>query len=72
VLKQLRREADHSPPTGAEVKKMLVHASTPPYVRENFTFPPPHFSFSSAVYLVHSFHPCGLNILIILNEELIL
>jgi hypothetical protein len=29
-VKRLRREADHSPPTGAEVKKMWLIASTPP------------------------------------------
>jgi hypothetical protein len=26
-----RREADHSPPTSAEVKKMWIYVSTPPY-----------------------------------------
>jgi hypothetical protein len=26
------READHSPPTSAEVKKMCIYTSTPPYV----------------------------------------
>jgi hypothetical protein len=26
------READHSPPTSAEVKKMWIYTSTPPYV----------------------------------------
>jgi hypothetical protein len=25
------READHSPPTSAEVKKIWIYASTPPY-----------------------------------------
>jgi hypothetical protein len=25
------READHSPPTSAEVKKMWIYTSTPPY-----------------------------------------
>jgi hypothetical protein len=25
-------KADHSPPTGAEVKKMWIYTSTPPYV----------------------------------------
>jgi hypothetical protein len=25
------READHSPPTNAKVKKMLIYKSTPPY-----------------------------------------
>jgi hypothetical protein len=27
------READHSPPTSAEVKKMWIYTSTPPYVQ---------------------------------------
>jgi hypothetical protein len=32
-------EADHSPPTNAEVKKMDIYTSTPPYAyRDNFTF----------------------------------
>jgi hypothetical protein len=26
------READHSPPTSAEVKKMWIHTTTPPYM----------------------------------------
>jgi hypothetical protein len=26
------READHSPPTSAEVKKKCIYTSTPPYV----------------------------------------
>jgi hypothetical protein len=26
------RETDHSPPTSAEVKKMWIYTSTPPYV----------------------------------------
>jgi hypothetical protein len=26
------REVDHSPPTSAEVKKMWIYTSTPPYV----------------------------------------
>jgi hypothetical protein len=26
------READHSPPTSAEIKKMWIYTSTPPYV----------------------------------------
>jgi hypothetical protein len=30
-LKRPRREADHSPPTSAEVKKMCIYTSTPPY-----------------------------------------
>jgi hypothetical protein len=30
-LKQPGREADHSPPASAEVKKMLVYTSTPLY-----------------------------------------
>jgi hypothetical protein len=30
-VKQLEREADHSPPTSAEVKKMWIYTSTPPY-----------------------------------------
>jgi hypothetical protein len=43
------READHSPPTSAEVKKMWIYTSTPPLslhgvvlnllsTRDNFTF----------------------------------
>jgi hypothetical protein len=30
-VKQLGREVDHSPPTSAEVKKMWIYTSTPPY-----------------------------------------
>jgi hypothetical protein len=30
-VKQLEREADHSPPTIAEVKKMWIYKFTPPY-----------------------------------------
>jgi hypothetical protein len=30
-VKRLELEADHSPPTNAEVKKMLIYISTPPY-----------------------------------------
>jgi hypothetical protein len=30
-LKRLGREVDHSPPTSAEVKKMWIYTSTPPY-----------------------------------------
>jgi hypothetical protein len=32
VVKRQGREADHSPPTSAEVKKMWIYTSTPPYV----------------------------------------
>jgi hypothetical protein len=31
-VKRQGREADHSPPTSAEVKKMYIYTSTPPYV----------------------------------------
>jgi hypothetical protein len=31
-VKQQGREADHSPPTSAEVKKIWIYTSTPPYV----------------------------------------
>jgi hypothetical protein len=31
-IKRPRREADHSPPTSAEVRKTWVYTSTPPYV----------------------------------------
>jgi hypothetical protein len=31
-VKRQEREADHSPPTSAEVKKMWIDTSTPPYV----------------------------------------
>jgi hypothetical protein len=31
-VKRQRREADHSPPTRAEVKKMWIYTSIPPYV----------------------------------------
>jgi hypothetical protein len=31
-VKQQGREADHSPPASAEVKKMQIYTSTPPYV----------------------------------------
>jgi hypothetical protein len=30
-VKRLGREADHPPPTSAEVKKAWVYTSTPPY-----------------------------------------
>jgi hypothetical protein len=30
-VKQQGREADHSPPTSAEVKKMWIYTSIPPY-----------------------------------------
>jgi hypothetical protein len=30
-VKQRGREADHSPPASAEVKKMWIYTSTPPY-----------------------------------------
>jgi hypothetical protein len=30
-VKRLGREADHSPPTSAEVKKMWIYTFTPPY-----------------------------------------
>jgi hypothetical protein len=31
-VKRQGHEADHSPPTGAEVKKIWIYTSTPPYV----------------------------------------
>jgi hypothetical protein len=31
-VKQLEREADHSPPTSAEIKKIWIYRSIPPYV----------------------------------------
>jgi hypothetical protein len=31
-VKRQGREADHSPPTNAEFKKMWIYTSTPPYV----------------------------------------
>jgi hypothetical protein len=31
-LKRLERDADHSPPSSAEVKKTWIYTSTPPYV----------------------------------------
>jgi hypothetical protein len=31
-VKRQGREADHSPPTSAEVKKMWIYTTTPPYV----------------------------------------
>jgi hypothetical protein len=30
-VKRKRREADHSPPINAEVKKMWIYTSIPPY-----------------------------------------
>jgi hypothetical protein len=30
-VKRLRREADHSPSTNAEIKKIWIYTSTPPY-----------------------------------------
>jgi hypothetical protein len=32
VVKRQGREADHSSPTSAEIKKMWIYTSTPPYV----------------------------------------
>jgi hypothetical protein len=43
-VKRPGREGDHSPPTSAEVKKMRIYTSTPPYSsiivkhRDKFTF----------------------------------
>jgi hypothetical protein len=39
-IKQSGREADHSPPTSAEVKKMWIYISIPPYTytRTNLLF----------------------------------
>jgi hypothetical protein len=31
-VKRPGRETDHSPPTSAEVKKMWIYTSTPPYI----------------------------------------
>jgi hypothetical protein len=31
-VKRQGREADHSPPTSAEVKKMWIYTTTPPYI----------------------------------------
>jgi hypothetical protein len=31
-VKRPGRQADHSPPTSAEVKKMCIYTSAPPYV----------------------------------------
>jgi hypothetical protein len=31
-VKRQGREADHSPPTSAEIKNMWIYTSTPPYV----------------------------------------
>jgi hypothetical protein len=31
-VQQLGRQADHSPPTSAKVKKTWIYTSTPPYV----------------------------------------
>jgi hypothetical protein len=31
-VKQPGREADHSPPTSGEIKKIWIYTSTPPYV----------------------------------------
>jgi hypothetical protein len=39
VVKRPGREADHSPPASAEMKKMWLYTSTPQYAyRDNFTF----------------------------------
>jgi hypothetical protein len=38
-VKRLGREADHSPPTSAELKKMWVYTSTPPFIH-SFISPP--------------------------------
>jgi hypothetical protein len=43
-VKRLGRAADHSPPTSAEVKKMWISTSTPPWLvkhRDSFTLPLP-------------------------------
>jgi hypothetical protein len=37
-IKRPGREADHSPPAGAEVKKMWTYTSTSPYSLDNFKF----------------------------------
>jgi hypothetical protein len=37
-LKRLGREADHSPPTGAKVKKIWLYTSTPPYAFMAYCF----------------------------------
>jgi hypothetical protein len=34
-VKRQGREADHSPPNSAEVKKMWIYTSTPLYVKQN-------------------------------------
>jgi hypothetical protein len=57
-VKRQGREADHSPPTNAEVKKMWIYTSTPPYIfrrsaylikhRDNFTF-----TFTFLFLLIH-------------------
>jgi hypothetical protein len=53
-VKRPRREADHSPPSSAEVKNAWSYTSTPPYVfiawclvkhRDNFTFYLLNYSF---------------------------
>jgi hypothetical protein len=31
IVKRPGREADHTPPTSAEVKKIWIYTSTPPY-----------------------------------------
>jgi hypothetical protein len=36
ILKWLGREADHSPSTSAEVKKLQIYMSTPSYIVLNY------------------------------------
>jgi hypothetical protein len=66
-----KREADHSPPSGAEVKNVWSYTSTPQYVfmawcllkhKDNFTFTLPYLGRSNSMrMLFHNFHLCHRN-----------
>jgi hypothetical protein len=46
-VKRPERETDHSPPTSAEVRKMWIYTSAPPYVHRDFIFLPLRLSVGS-------------------------
>jgi hypothetical protein len=52
-VKQSGLEAEHSPPTSAEVKKMRIYTSTPPYVFTTWCLTKPRCNFIVApcIYL---------------------
>jgi hypothetical protein len=59
-VKRPGSEADHSPPSSAEVKKAWSYTSTPQYVfkhRDNFTFTLPYLTINQQnfFYIMHYF-----------------